>query len=149
MANQEPLAPELEQLIKQVKLKEPSKERMTDYLAGVNAKIDRGAPPTSFGFPQVAVILAVGLVMAGLAYFYWIRPSSVGADPRVRPQENGQAQGPAPTTPSLSIEEEMAVLEAFGEEYDSEIQDLLGDDETLEELAQLDEIEFFLPSKAF
>ncbi|MBI4000057.1 MAG: hypothetical protein HY351_05520 [Candidatus Omnitrophica bacterium] len=161
--DKEHLSPELEQLIRKVRLKEPPEGLMADYLAGVNAKIDRGASGSHFGFPQVAMVLAVGLALAGAAYFYWVRPQTQSApdvetttfvvsETSVQPNNEATVldnteqplSSEIPSTPvqkSLSIEEEMAVLEAFGEELDEEGIDLLGDDEVFEELGQLDEIE--------
>ena len=52
-------------------------------------------------------------------------------------------QFPKPISPSrpFSLEEGIAVLEAFSEEVGDEGVDLFGDDETLEELASLDDVE--------
>ncbi|MBI4372810.1 MAG: hypothetical protein HY585_03690 [Candidatus Omnitrophica bacterium] len=133
MNNQEQLSPELERVIKQVRLKEPPSEFMADYLAGVNSKIDRGVPHSQFGFPQIAMVLAIGLVMAGVAYFYF------GYEPRA---SQVKVIPDVSISKPLSVEEEMMILEAFSEELADGTGDPFGDDEILEELWQLEEIEF-------
>ncbi|MBI4358623.1 MAG: hypothetical protein HY584_04920 [Candidatus Omnitrophica bacterium] len=145
------LTPELEKLVKGVKLKEPPEQLMADYLSGVNAKIDRGAEGAHFGFPQIAIVLAIGLTFAGAFYLFLTRPQGespvqvaeitqkVETTP-LSAELSGAAAKIEPLQP-LSLEEEMEVLEAFGEEFQGEASDLFGDEEVFEELAQLDELE--------
>ena len=90
--DQDKLTPELEKLLKQVKLKEPPQDLMTDYMTGVNVKINKQLERPRFEFPQVMMILVVGAVFAGLSYFIFARvlgpqetpalqiPQSVAAD---------------------------------------------------------------------
>ena len=64
--------------------------------------------------------------------------------PETLPRNDGIAQKPLKT---LSVEEEMAILEAFSEESGNQVGDLFGDNESLEELSVLDELELS-PSKS-
>lgn len=176
--DREQLALELERLMNQVRLKEPPRELMADYLSGVNAKIDRGIKSHGFGFPHLAVVFAVGLTIVGLAYCFFLRfqqePASsnetppviameanVGAPLMAPPYDRNELRGrdesryyqskeivpqardreQLSTPEVLSIDEEMAVLEAFQEEFQDEANDLFGDEGLLEELALLDEVE--------
>ena len=158
MNNKEDLAPELEKLISKVKLKEPPQELMRNYLSGVNAKINQGTKGNHFGFPQLAVFLVIGMALAGFLYFFLVlsqikpvsevKPVSVRQDvvsqgaqvlnlavSKIRNSNTISAQK------SLTLEEELAILEAFGEEFSDESSDVLGDDEAIDELVVLDEIE--------
>lgn len=169
MKNKEELTPELEQLISKVKLKEPPQELMKDYLSGVNAKIDQGIKSSYFGFSQFTVFLVIGVVLAGVFYFFLVRlqvkpvlevkpatvqrsvkTASVIASEAPAKIHGGSVQqvvadndkNQASTQKPLTIEEGVAVLEAFGDEFSDESPDVFGDDdEALDELAVLDEVE--------
>lgn len=144
---EERLTPELEKLLKQVRLKEPSQELMADYLTGVNAKIDRRMSAPHFGFREGVLVFAVGLILAGL--FYFLLAPSLNHEPTPKlvtsDSESNLPQGLqaiiVPPPAELSLEEELALLEAFEEELSDQESDWLEDEELLEELALLDELE--------
>ncbi len=158
MNNKEELTPELEKLISKVKLKEPPQELMRDYLSGVNAKIDRGIKGSHFGFPQFAIFLVISAVLAGFFYFFLVRlqrqpvlevkPAFIqrsvtgqGTEAPTSVVSETQHHGTVSAQKPLTIEEEVTVLEAFGDEFLNESSDVFGDDEALNELAVLDEVE--------
>ena len=148
--------PEIESMLKGVKLKEPSQKDMTNFLSGVHEKIDRGYGNEVIGFRQIGLIFVVGVALAGLIYFISTRSKVEPAHqvetlnrmeaPLETPLPASVLQNPAGEKPltrkPLSLEEEMAVLEAFEDEFGDETTDLFGDSEVLEELATLDELEF-------
>lgn len=165
--NQDKLTPELEKLLKQVRLKEPPKDLMTDYAAGVNAKIEQQSGKPHFGFPQVVLVTAVGLVFAGIFYFISARPLTQTQTPALQPlvdsvthhsKEPFGARTPRSTqddnlsealqsvnapvqAEEFSIEEEFVLLEAFEDEFLDEENAVLGDEDLFEELSLLDELE--------
>ncbi len=152
--DQEKLTPELEKLISKVKLKEPPREMMTNYLSEVNTKIDQGIRSSHFGFPQVTGFFVIGLTLAGVLYFFLMHPAAHVKEVSVEKNIADRSQevtspitsyiqtSTAPVSQkSLTLEEEMAVLEAFGDEFSDESVGLFGDDEALEELTVLDEVE--------
>ena len=168
--DQDKLSPELEKLLKQVKLKEPSKDLMADYLAGVNAKINQQSGMPHFGFPQVTLILAVGLVFAGIFYFVIARPLNHDEAPAIQPtvsvishsEERSDEESKTETLrfaqgdnipkalhsvsipvqeEELSLNDELALLEAFEGGSSDEEDNALGDEDLFEELALLDELE--------
>ena len=140
--NQEQLDLELKQLVSKIRLKEPPQKLMENYVSEVNTKIDHEMKNSSFGFPQLTVLLAVGFALAGLVYFFF-----VSTHPRIEPApvaalaSRTSAAAGFPASEDLSLEDQMALLEAFSGEYESETADSFGDDELLEELASLDELE--------
>ena len=155
---QEELSPELKKLISKVKLKEPSPEMMANYLSEVNAKIDKGVKSLPFGFPQFAVIFAVGLVFAGSHYFFLGHAqkqpvSDTGTVSMQSAAENrrtetvssvpqpAQAKVVVSSQKPLTLEEEMAILEAFGDESSNESTGTFEDEDPFEELAVLDDVE--------
>lgn len=154
----ESLPPELEEMLSKVRLKEPPKEAMADYLSGVNAKIDRGPVGTNFGFPQVGILLLVGLAFAfGIIYLFGLNPKKepIQLIPQVQSERinppapelvTGQtavvSQTPQPASGELSLEDQMALLETFGEETGSTTIEFFGNDELLDEVALLDSVEF-------
>ncbi len=154
----ESLPPELEGMLSKVRLKEPSKETMAGYLSGVNAKIDRGPVGTNFGFPQVGILLLVGLAFAfGIIYLFALNPNkepiqvapqiqSEMATPSAPKFATEQAETTSQVTQQasgeLSLEDQMALLEALEEETGSDTIDLFGDDELFDEIALLDNVEF-------
>lgn len=153
--DQDKLSPELEKLLKQVKLKEPPKDLMADYAAGINAKIDQQAGRPHFGFPHVAMALAIGLVFAGVFYFVIARPLNHNEAPVLQavPTQVEKQEMPESVVPEasqsvapiqdrdLSLEEELTLIEAFEGEFLDEEDAALGDEDLLEELALLDELE--------
>ncbi|GEM_PF-4845117 len=129
---------QVDKLLSEIKLKEPRKEEMTDYLSKVRLKIDeRKSHPQNYFFP-----LGVAFALTFAIYFM------VQVQPKKEPTLFQTAQKVSePGTgkkfqKSLSLEEEMAVLEAFSEEYPAGTSDLLGDDETMNDLVLMDEIDF-------
>src|SRR3989338_1353316 len=131
--DQEELTPELEKLLKQVRLREPSQELMADYLAGVNAKIERRMNAPHFGFREAVMVVGVGLILAGLFYFLFAPSLSQERAPEIQPAlsqtqneeeavseqatpdvESNLPQEPqtitVPTSEALSLEEELALL---------------------------------------
>ena len=141
---QEELSPELKKLMGKVKLKEPSPEVMANYLSEVNAKINKGIKSSHFGFPQFAVVFAVGLVFAGSLYFFLGRtqkqPVSDTGTVSSIPQP-AQAKAVVSSKKPLTLEEEMAILEAFGDESSNESTGTFEDEDPFEELAMLDDVE--------
>ena len=158
MNQEDRLDPEIEKLVRDVKLKEPSEEEMSNYVSEVRAKINLHASGPTFGFPQLGLLLAAGVILAGLIYFTVSRPQ-IEKVPSLKevPLQDQTAQIPgqpplvwkdgkwvsqdAKIPKQLSIEESITVLEAFGEEFSDEASDLYRDDDILEELTFLDEIE--------
>ena len=158
--DQEKLSPELERFVSKVKLREPSPEMMANYLSEVNAKIDQGIKGSHFGFPQFAVVFAVGLAFAGSLYFFLVHPQRqpvrdvanismqsvpenrwVKTTPSTPPQQVQRKVVVPANNKSLTVEEEMTVLEAFGDESSDESAELLEDEEAFEELTMLDDVE--------
>jgi hypothetical protein len=157
------LSPEVEKLLKQVKLKEPPQDLMADYVAGVRAKINQQSGGPHFGFPHAAFILALGLAFAGSVYLISMRPLNYDEVPVIETQEQkaselvaAQSQTNVPETDQntnipvqereLSIEEELALLEVFEGEFLDEEGVILGSEDLFEELAFLDELEISSPS---
>ena len=159
--DEDKLTPEIEKLLKQVKLKEPPQELMKDYLGGVHNKINQQSGTPHFGFPQVSLVLAVGLVFAGVFYFMSARSVNHQAGYELPPV---LVQAPEQTTPEmaapstevslpevqlsvsnqgteLSLEEESTLLETLESGFSDEEDEVLGDEDLFEELALLDELE--------
>ena len=152
--NQEKLSPELEKILNQVKLKEPPRELVKDYVEGVNLRIDRKLRQPVFGFPQLVLAFAVGAATVGI--FYWVVQGRLrpGTSEELFPmtqrvgtvvESEKAVQKPAQGKP-LSLEDEMAILEAFGEDIQNGTADLVSDDEVYEEIAFLDDIELSQPA---
>lgn len=148
--DQEKLSPELEKLISRVKLKEPPRQMMSRYLSEVNAKIDQGIKSSHWGFPQFGAVFAIGLALAGSLYFFLARPQmqpahevkAISVQPSTESQKTEIASSKLPAAQKpLTLEEEMAVLEAFSDESLDESAELFGDEEALEDLTVLDEVE--------
>ena len=138
---------EIEKILKEVKLKEPSQEETTHFLRGVHEKIDQNLRARTLGFRQFGLVLVAGLALAGLLYLIFSRfqaettPEMNVATARAKhpPMETVSRQ-PSVLKP-LSIEQDMAVLEAFSEELSEESSELFGEDESLGDLAVIDELE--------
>lgn len=156
--DKESLPQVLEEALSRVRLKTPSREFMADYLSRVNTKIDHGIPAPSFGFPQMGVLLLVGVAFAfGLIYLFALSPKKEPAIPAVSqtqsvadrssvPEKEGQATQATVTTAKpvsdeLSLKDQMTILEALGEESENETINLIGEDELLDEITLLDEVE--------
>ncbi|MBI1977719.1 MAG: hypothetical protein HYS55_03090 [Candidatus Omnitrophica bacterium] len=153
--NQEELPPELEKILKRVKLKEPPERLMKDYLSGVNAKIDRRGQGFHVSFPQVALACVIGLSLVGVLYLtFMARPKAIElvSEPiqkvEAKPQVVAVESQVQATQKALSVEEEMAVLEAFSEEHGEGVAEFFGDEEMFEDLSQLDEVELATPPNA-
>ena len=149
---------------------------MKNYLTGVNAKIEFKSQ-SGFGFPQISLLILVGLTFAGLFYFYVMphvqksieslpesttlsdAPVTPQTEPQIRHSERSEEStelenkvsetslgsfGLRPqddNVPELTLEEELAILEAFEDGSAETNLDLLDDEELIEELTLLDEIE--------
>lgn len=147
----ESLPQELQNVLSRVKLKEPSPELMVNYLSGVNAKIDRGTSGPSFGFPQVSVLLLLGIAFTfGIVYLLALNPKKEAVGPMIASQAQSEPAQKAETTAQtlevvsaqLSLEDQLTLLEAMGEESTNETIDLFGNEELLDEAALLDDVEF-------
>ena len=158
---QDQLDPELQELLKKTKLKEPPEKLMADYLSGVNEKIDRGIGKPHFGFPPLALVLVAGVLLAGIFYYFLAEPEKEPVmqavapavvapievpsqpPPSVPAEANltDTAGQPQPASESLSIEEQIAILESFAEEFPDETGELFGEEELLNEFEALDEME--------
>ena len=166
--------PEIEKLLSKVRLKEVPGRRMEGFLAGVHERIDRGVGKPGFGFPEAALVLAIGLAFAGGIYFLVLRaPAKPATQPVVvsmpapvlpvaRPPKDGSAifsakgrirhyaGGVADNDrggEALSLEEESAIIEAFDEGSEEDLIEVLDDQGLLDEIDFLDTIEF--SAKAF
>ena len=159
--------PEIEKLLKEIKLQEPSEQEMADFVSGVHLKIAQGHGAPTVGFRQIGIVLVASIAFAGLVYFMYqlsssqpvrLVPQNVVVTDRI-PIQAPDSQSkivsspePAPaalqraSSGTLSMEDEMAVLEALSEEFPDEASDILADDELLDELATLDELEISLPA---
>ncbi len=158
--------PEIDPLLKKMKLKKPSAELMANYAAEVNTKIDQmNLHKPDYRFPGAAVSLVFLMAFAGYSYFNFSRtetkrsfqPEAVLTE-KVLPAQNhttipAQAIIPADVqkklsdeiplkSSPLSIEQEMAVLEAFDSDLENDSDALLDEDELVQEMNLLDEVEF-------
>ncbi len=135
------LDPQMKQLFNKVKLKEPKRAEMTDYLSKVRSKVDFKRNQAHFHFAPVGIALVLVAVLSGL--IYWVVQNQPKEKAQISMVSKISEQVPKPvSTPNLSLEEEMAILEAFNEEYPNETNDLLGDEGALEDLVLMDEVEF-------
>lgn len=138
--NDDQLNPQLEKILKEIKLKEPKQPDMADYLSKVRSKIELKQNQSHFHFvPAAGLAFALILALCGAVYFL------VNQTKSPQPQIVSKISEPAAQTASnqdLSLEEEMAILEAFSEDYPAGTSDLLGDEAAAEDLVLLDEIEF-------
>lgn len=136
------LDPQIEKLLKEVKLKEPRRQEMTDYLSGVRSKITIKQNQTHFYFVPAGIVLVVILVLSG--FIYWlIQNQSKEENPVTTVAKiSAPIAKSISVSNSLSLEEEMAILGAFSDEYPNGTSDLLGDEESMEDLVLMDEIEF-------
>lgn len=150
----EALGPQWEKVLEKTRLKEPPDALMKDYLSQVHQKIDRRHSSWPVGQPILGCIV-VGALALAVAAFLFLKPeptrevapvASVAIEPFIRPVV--QRSETAPSKSGLSVEDQMAILEAFGEEIEDEIVDLLGDEELAVEAAFLDETELRLLQKA-
>lgn len=137
----DPLDPEIEKLLAEVKLKELRPEAMQDYLSKVHSKIALKQNQTQFHFVTVSAAAAVVLALAGL--IYWILAGNQIKEEVQIPTVSKMVQPALKTAPTsnLSLDEELAILEAFSEDYLSGTSDLLGDEGTIEDLVLMDELE--------
>ncbi len=81
------LTPEIDPILKKMKLKKPSQELMADYLKGVNVKIDSMTPNRfHLGFPGILLSVFVVMALAGFFYFQFVRqaPKVVSEPPVLR-----------------------------------------------------------------
>ena len=146
----ENLDPELEQLVNKLKLKEPSEDVMGNYLSGINARINEQIKQSHFGFPQFATVMAISLVLVGAVYFIYtsyVKPvKNVEAIPNSQITSASSGTLPHNDAKPLSLDEELAVLEAFVEDSSKDMIELFGEDAVLEELTQMDESELTSPT---
>ncbi len=135
------LDPQMKQLFHEVKLKEPKREEMTDYLSKVRSKIDFKQNQTHFHFAPVGIALVFIAALSGL--IYWVVQNQPKEKAQISMVSKISKQVIKPvSTPNLSLEEAMVVLEAFSEAYPNETNDLLGDEGAMEDLVLMDEVEF-------
>lgn len=139
---------ELERLLKDVQLKKPVPESMDDYLAGVHRKINQGPSIPAFGIPYMALALALGVALAMFIIFV-MKPAPKTA-PAVITKETApllQKEEPTPVKREMasanltSLEGQMQILEAMGEDADIIVIDLLTDEELAIEMSFLDDTE--------
>ena len=164
--------PEMDPFLKKFRLKKPSEEQMANFSAGVNAKIDSGAPKNGNGFGAFEFALGVILILGAAGVFYFrplrfdlgqqkpapvelekssavFRKETIGMIVPARMKAkttSGLIESSQSKSAALSAEQELAVLEALDSEFDNEGAELLEDDEIAQELNFLDEIEFSSPS---
>ncbi len=142
MNQDDQLDQQVEKLLNDVKLKQPNPEQMTDYLSAVRSKISLRQNQFSFHFVPFGIALvsvaAVGLIVFALSS----QPQKEAQQTPAVAEISKSAVSPAPERQNLTLEEEMAILEAFSEEYPGETTDVLGDDGALEDLVLIDEVEF-------
>ena len=142
MNQDDQLDQQVEKLLNDVKLKQPNSEQMTDYLVGVRSKIELRQKQFSFHFVPFGIILvsvaAVGLIVFVLS----TQPKKESQPIPAIPEVSKSAVSSALDRQNLTLEDEMAILEAFSEEYPAETTDVLGDDGVLEDLVFIDEVEF-------
>lgn len=136
----EPLDPKIEKLLNEVKLKEPRPQEMTNYLSQVRSKITLEQNKTHFHFAPVAIVLVASLAIAG--FIYWLIQNQPEEENSISTVAVSEPVKPSVQTSKVSLEEEMAILEAFSDEYPNGTSDLLGDEESMEDLVLMDEIEF-------
>ncbi len=132
--------PNIEKLLSQVKLKEPKPEEMTDFLSNVHSKIKLEQNQSHLHFVSIGVALVLVLALSG--FIYWMVQSQPKPEVQI-PAVSKISEPISQNAPAkqLSLVEEMAVLEAFSEEYPTGTSDLLGDEGTTEDLVLIDEIE--------
>ncbi len=130
--------PKIEKLLSQVKLKEPKPAEMKDFLSKVHSKIELEQNQSHFHFVPIGAALVLILALSGLIY-WMVQPKQEIQIPTVSKISEPIPQN-APAK-QLSLVEEMAVLEAFSEEYPVGTSDLMGAEGTMEDLVLIDEIE--------
>ena len=130
--------PIIQKLLGQVKLKEPKPEEMKDFLSQVHSKIELEKSPAHFNFVPVGAALALVLALSGLIYWAVQPKQEIRIDAVSKISEPVSQIVP---TKNLSLVEEMAILEAFSEEYPVGTSDLMGAQGTIEDLVLIDEIE--------
>lgn len=132
--------PKIEKLLSQIKLKEPKPAEMKDYLSKVHSKIELKQDRNQILFVPGGAALVLVLALSG--FIYWMVQNQ--PKPAVQIPAVSKISEPIPQIVSakqLSLAEEMAVLEAFSEEYPIGTSDLLGAEGTMEDLVLIDEIE--------
>ena len=178
MANED-LDPKWETILKKTRLKEPPDDLMKNYLSEIHQKLERrhsfsfGTPAVwliAVGILSMAGALffifrpepakqlepAVAMTLQPEARpdLPPVLPAEIQAQAPVAQSVPAQAPAPqvlpsAPFAAQLSPEEEMAVLEALGEEVEDEVVENLGDEDLAAEASFLDETEFgFIQSAA-
>ncbi len=137
----EPRDPQIEKIMKQMKLKEPGEGDLKNYLEEVHAKIERTQKPSFFGFQTAFFFIVVVGFIFGIAYF--LNMNEAGKETALS-EKTAPTQQQISRQKSLSLEEEMQVLEAFSEEANMDSSDIFGDEEAVDEIVFLDEVELNL-----
>ena len=138
MDQYEPDKGQLEKILSEVKLKEPKREEMNDYLSQVRQKIKVQTDYPRFHFAPLIVGLIFVAGLCALVYF--------NIKPKIQKESLPEVstvvkQAPQTLNKTFTLEEEMKVLEAFSQEYPADTGDLFGDQEAAEEIILLDEVE--------
>ncbi len=136
--NENQSAPKIEKLLSQVKLKEPKPEEMKDFLSKVHSKIELEQNQSHLHFAPIGVALVLVLALSGLIYWAVQPKQKIRIDAVSKVSEAVSQIAPVK---NLSLVEEMAILEAFSEEYPVGTSDLMGAEGTIEDLVLIDEIE--------
>ena len=114
--DEEHLSEEVKRALRDVRLKKPSEELMSDFEASVQRKIDRAQGGPVLALPQLGAVMVVGALVIGLLYFFMVQPTSQ-EKPVGTVREAAVADSRAG---EFSAEEQIAILEAFGQDIDSE-----------------------------
>jgi len=143
--DEEHLSEEIKRALRDVRLKKPSEEFMSDFEGGVQRKIDQAQAGPMLGLTQLGGAVLVAALVIGLVYFFMVRPVNrekpVGSFKEVTVEDSGAA--------AFSAEEQIAILEAFDQDIESETIDLMDSEQLVEEFAFMDEFDFNLLEGGF
>ena len=140
------LDPQIEKLLNEVKLKQPEASEMTDYVSMVRSKIELKQQQPTFHFAPAGIAMASVVMLAGLAFLmFFNQPKKEVLEIPAVSVVSQSNPAPVPTPiQGLTLEEEMAILEAFS----AESSDILGAEAVLEDLVLIDEVEFAITPSA-
>ena len=108
------LDPQIEKFLSEVKLKEPKQQEMADYLSQVRSKIRLKQNQTHFHFVPVGIALVLVLALSG--FIYWLVQNQSKEEISI-PTVSKISEPVSKSIPAsnLSLEQEMAILEAFSD----------------------------------